>query len=79
MTALSNEWYGSGAADNLRQILMQMNPHRMEIVGLINILNRMGANFKLIAACLSLQRWKNYYGSDEWMEEDVKGILEGLR
>ncbi|MFC1880484.1 hypothetical protein ACFL2S_03160 [Thermodesulfobacteriota bacterium] len=79
MTALSNEWYGSGAADNLRQILMQMNPHRKEIVGLINILNRMGANFKLIAACLSLQRWKNYYGSDEWMEEDVKGILEGLR
>ena len=79
MTALSNEWYGSGAADNLRQILMQMNPHRKEIVGLINILNRMGANFKLIAAGLSLQRWKIYYGSDEWMEEDVKGILEGLR
>ena len=79
MTALSNEWYWRGIADNLRQILMQMNPHRKEIVGLINILNRMGANFKLIAACLSLQRWKNYYGSDEWTEEDVKGILEGLR
>ena len=75
MTALSNEWYGSGVADNLRQILMQMNPHRKEIVGLVKILNRMGANFKLIAACLSLQRWKNYYGSGEWTEEDVKGIL----
>jgi len=79
MTALSNEWYGSGVTVNLRQILMQMNPHRKEIVSMINILNRMGANFKFIAACLSLQRWKNFYGSDEWTEEDVKGILEGLR
>ena len=67
--------YGSGVADNLRQILMQMNPHRKEIVGLIKILNSMGVSFKLIAACLSLQRWKNYYGSGEWTEEDVKGIL----
>ena len=75
MAALSNEWHRVGVADNLRQILMQINPHRKEIVGLIKILNKMGANFKLIAACLNLQRWNNYYGIDGWTEEDVKGIL----
>ena len=79
MEARSNEWHRSGVADNLRQILMQINPHRKEIVGLINILNRMGANFKLIAACLNLQRWKSYNGSDGWTEEDVKRILGVLR
>jgi len=79
MGARSNEWHRSGVADNLRQILMQINPHRREIVDLINILNRMGANFKLIAACLNLQRWNNYYGIDGWTEEDVKGILGVLR
>ena len=61
------------------KILVQVNPHRRGIVGLINILNRMGANFKLIAACLNLQRWNNYYGIDGWTEEDVKGILGVLR
>ena len=79
MTAFSNEWYGRGVTYYLRQILMQINPHRKEIVGLVKILNSMGVSFKLIAACLSLQRWKNYYGSGEWTEEDVKGILVGLR
>ena len=78
MGARSNEWHRSGVADNLRQILIQINPHRREIVGLINILNNMGANFKLIAACLNLQRWNNY-GIDGWTEEDVKGILGVLR
>jgi len=79
MGARSNEWHRSGVADNLRQILMQINPHRKEIVGLIDILNRMGANFNLIAACLNIQRWKNYDGIDEWTEEDVKKVLEGIR
>ena len=79
MGALGNEWHKSGVADNLRQTLMQINPHRREIAGLINILNKMGANLKLIAACLSLQRWKNYYGSDDWTEEDIKKILERIR
>ena len=79
MTAHSYERYRGSVADNLRHILMQINPHRKEIAGLINILNRMGANFKLITACLSLQRWKNYYGSDKWTEKDVQEILEGIR
>ena len=78
MTAHSYRYRG-GVADNLRQILMQVNPNRKEIAGLINMLNKMGANFRLITACLSLQGWKNYYGSDEWTEEDVQGILEGIR
>ena len=79
MGACSNEWHRIGVYDNLRQILMQVNPHRKEIVNLIYILNKMRANFKLIAACLNLQRWNNYYGIDEWTEEDVKGILGVLR
>ena len=79
MGARSNEWHRSCFADNLRQILMQINPHRKEIVSLISILNRMGANFKLIAACLNLKRWKNYYGYGGWTEEDVKIILGVLR
>ena len=77
MTAHSYERYRGGVADNLRQILMQINPHRKEIAGLINILNKMGANFKLIAACLNLQGWNNYYGNGEWTEKDVKEILAG--
>jgi hypothetical protein len=75
MTALSNEWYGRGVTYYLRQILMQINPHRKEIVGLVKILNSMGVSFKIIAACLSLQRLKNNFGSGEWTEEDVKRIL----
>jgi hypothetical protein len=77
MGASSNEWHMIGVSDNLRQILMQINPHRKEIAGLINILNKMGANFKLIAACLNLQGWNNYYGNGEWTEKDVKENLAG--
>ena len=77
MTAFSNERYRRGVTYYLRQILMQMNPHSKEIVGLVKILNNMGVSFKIIAACLSLHGLKNYYGSGEWMEEDVKRILVG--
>ena len=75
MAALSNEWYRRGVTYYLRQILMQMNPHRKEIVGLVKILNSMGVSFKIIAACLSLQGLKNNFGSGEWKEEDVKRVL----
>lgn len=57
-------------------MLIQMNPHRKEIFDLITILNSLGASFTFIAACLSLQRWKNFFGSREWTTEDVRKILE---
>ena len=76
MTELCNERNLRCVANDLRQMLMQMNPHRKEIFELITILNNLGASFTFIAACLSLQRWRNFFGSGEWTKEDVRGVVE---
>ena len=76
MGARSNEWHRNGVANDLRQMLMQMNPHRKEIFELITILNNLGASFTFIAACLSLQRWRIFFGSGEWTKEDIRGVVE---
>lgn len=59
--------------------LNQLHPHKKEILNVVRILNSLGANHNIIAAILGLQRWKTFYGSLEWTEEDVKGLLEGYR
>jgi hypothetical protein len=57
--------------------IKQFHPHQKEILIVVKILNRMGINHNIIAAALSLQRWKTFYGSCDWTEEDIKGLLEG--
>ena len=59
--------------------LKQFHPHKKEILNVVRILNSLGVNRNIIAATLGLQRWKTFYGSLEWTEEDVKGLLEGYR
>ena len=57
--------------------IKQFHPHKREILTVVRILNNIGVNRNIIAAALSLQRWKTFYGGCEWTEEDVKGLLEG--
>ena len=77
MTTFLNEDYRREVTDYIQQMLILVNPYRKEIVSLIRTLSKIGASFKVIAACLSLQKWEKYTGSGEWTEEDVKKILEG--
>ena len=55
------------------------HPYKNEILSVVKILNRIGANGKIIAATLNLQGWKTFYGGGDWTEEDVQGLLEGYR
>ena len=57
--------------------LKQLHPYQNEILTVVRMLNSIGVNRNIIAATLGLQRWKTFYGSREWTEEDVKGLLEG--
>ena len=59
--------------------LKQFHPHNKEILNVVRMLNSIGVNRNIISATLGLQRWKTFYGSLEWAEEDVKGLLEGYR
>ena len=59
--------------------IKQLHPYKKEILNLVRVLNRIGVNSNIIAAALSLQRWKTFYGNWEWTEEDVKALLEGYR
>jgi hypothetical protein len=54
--------------------LKQFHPHKKEILNVVRILNSLGVNRNIIAATLG-----PFYGSLEWTEEDVKGLLEGYR
>jgi hypothetical protein len=60
-------------------VMLTAAPHKKEILNVVRILNSLGVNRNIIAATLGLQRWKTFYGSLEWTEEDVKGLLEGYR
>ena len=57
--------------------LMQFHPHKKEILNMVRILNSLGANHNIIAATLGLQSWKTFYESCEWVEKDVKALVEG--
>jgi len=59
--------------------IKQFDPYKNEILNVVRILNSIGANHIVIAATLDLQRWKTFYGVDEWTEADVKGLLEEYR
>jgi hypothetical protein len=57
-------------------ILKQFHPYKNEILNVVRLLNSLGVNCRIIAATLGLQGWKTFYGTGEWKEEDVKGLLE---
>ena len=57
----------------------QFHPNKKEILIVVRTLNSIGANRNIIAAALSLQGWKTFYGGGEWTEEDVNSLLDGFR
>ena len=59
--------------------IKQFHPYKNEILNVVRMLNSIGVNHIIIAATLDLQRWKTFYGDDEWTEADVKDLLEGYR
>jgi hypothetical protein len=69
----------TAASFKIWDTIKQFHPHKKEILNVVRMLNRIGANRNIIAATLSLQRWKTFYGGCEWTKEDVKGLLEGYR
>ena len=69
----------TAAPFKIRDALNRLHPHKREIFDVVRILNSLGVNHNIIAATLGLKRWRTFYGSHEWTEEDVKGSLEGYR
>jgi hypothetical protein len=67
----------SGKPIRIWDTIKQFHPYENEILNVVSMLNSIGANHIIIAATLDLQRWKTFYGDDEWTEADVKGLLEG--
>ena len=59
--------------------LKRLYPQEEEIVNVVRIMNSLGVNRNIIAAALGLQEWRTFYGSLEWTEADVKGLLEEYR
>lgn len=59
--------------------LRQYHPYQKEILNVVRILHSVGVKRNIIAATLGLQKWKTFYGSREWTEEDIKGLLESYR
>jgi hypothetical protein len=57
----------------------QFHPYKKEILNAVRMLNSIGVSLNIIAATLGLKRWKTFYGSDEWTDEDIKDILEEYR
>ena len=53
------------------------HPQRTQIYHVVRTMNSLGVNLNLIAACLNLQRWKTFYGDNDWSQEDVKELIEG--
>ncbi len=63
---------------NYWDILTSFHPYRNEILCIVRMLNGIGVGLKIIAASLNLQKWKTFFGSAEWKDEDVKDVLNYL-
>ena len=63
---------------NFWDILTSFHPYRNEILCIVKMLNGIGVGLKIIAASLNLQKWKTFFGSAEWKDEDVKNVLNYL-
>ena len=60
----------------VRELLEKYHPQRREIFLVVRIMNNIGVNLKLIAATLNLQKWKTFYGDNDWKVEDVKEVID---
>ena len=65
------------AKGNVGELLEKYHPQRREIYLVVRIMNNIGVNLKLIAATLNLQKWKTFYGDNDWKVEDVKKVIDG--
>ena len=64
---------------NIREIGEKYHPQRKEIYHVVRVMNNLGVNLNLIAATLNLQKWKTFYGDDDWSRDDVKELVEAYR
>ena len=60
----------------VRELLEKYHPQRREIFLVVRIMNNIGVNLTLIAATLNLQKWKTFYGDNDWKVEDVKEVID---
>ena len=75
MDSVSNIY--PAAKGNVRELLEKYHPQKREIYLVVRIMNSIGADLKLIAATLNLQKWKTFYGDNDWNLEDVKEVIDG--
>ena len=61
---------------NIKEVVENFHPHKEEIYHTIRVLNKIGLNCKMIAASLSLQKWKTFYGTYDWSVDDIKQVLD---
>ena len=62
---------------SVRELLEKYHPQRMEIYRVVRIMNSIDLDLRLIAATLNLQKWKTFYGDNDWNLEDVKAVIDG--
>jgi len=60
-------------------LIKQFHPGKNDILTVVRLLDSFGASLNLIAAALTLQKWKIFYRGGEWTQEDVKDILKEYR
>ena len=70
-------WIYPADKGNVSDLLEKYHPQRKEIYLVVRIMNNIGVNLKLIAATLNLQKWKTFYGDNDWKVEDVKKVIDG--
>ena len=75
MDSVSNIY--PAAKGNVRELLEKYHPQKREIYLVVRIMNNIGMNLKQIAATLNLQKWKTFYGDNDWNLEDVKEVIDG--
>jgi hypothetical protein len=62
---------------SVRELLEKYHPQRMEIYRVVRIMNSIDLDLRLIAATLNLQKWKTFYGDNDWNLVDVKEVIDG--
>jgi hypothetical protein len=61
---------------SVRELLEKYHPQRMEIYRVVRIMNSIDLDLRLIAATLNLQKWKTFYGDNDWNLVDVKEVID---
>jgi hypothetical protein len=63
---------------NFWDILTSFHPYQNEILCIVRMLNGLGVGPEIIAVSLNLQKWKTFFGSAEWKDQDIKIVLNYL-